>query len=699
MIDWTELASRSISYSVVTHTFFDTEREKKVALSGCRRVLAVPLLKDLAKKMTALPYGFSSECIDKAIEGVEKKDKFTLFAGARLNLDKRWREIIDAYNRFYAFGRDVGIQVCCPANAKNPIRELVKTNEAIQIKAECPQAEFLREAASSHVVLNTSKVEGFSVGICYDSETEVMTERGWRHFPDARGLRLLTMDPKTRVAEYTRSRRWIEYEYEGDVYENDEKMVNFVVTPGHSMLVASLGSAKARRKYGLRSIEDALKLQRFTVTTELLWRGKNTESFELPAYKKQWEASWSRRAKRSFAAPAKKVSMTQWLRLLGWFVSEGYCGQRSVEISQRPGANLKRIEGCIRGCGFKFSSLLKKDGMVHVRISSVQLANWLRENCYVGEPRRSSTKRVPDFVFELSKELIQEFLEAEWRGDGWRHDKSRTFGTVSKQLADDLQRLILLTGKGATIGRYKCNGKLPKGRMRSKQGAEFIFYVNERRTSASVVWSERVRRRKYKGKVFCASVPPNETLLVRRKGKPMWCGNCQQLYVGLIMILPDADWVKELLQDRYSDYPFLYEDGKMDQADALLRHIYEHYDECKKQVGWVPGWLKEKYDSKTVCVPQMYENLKRLSKEDVKVDRFWSPQTVRIFKKVVKTMPARFKFLDYIDKLVETSQMLPPRLNEPRLGRPSRWAVWAWLKGHGYRDTCTTEMPVFERIE
>jgi len=339
MIDWTELASRAISYSVVAHTFFDTEREKKVALSGCRRVLAVPLLKDLDKKMTALPYGFSSECVDKAVEGVVKKEKFTLFAGARLNLDKQWREIIDAYNRFFAFGRDVGIQVCCPANAKNPIRELVKTNEAIQIKAECPQEEFLREAAASHVVLNTSKVEGFSVGIA------------------------------------------------------------------------------------------------------------------------------------------------------------------------------------------------------------------------------------------------------------------------------------------------------------------------------------------------------------------------QQLYVGLVMILPKADWVKELLQDRYGDYPFLYDGGKMDQADALLRHVHENYEECKEQVKWVPEWLKEKYDSKAVCAPQMYENLKRLSKEDVKVDRFWSPQTVRIFKKVVKTMPDRFNFLDYIDKLVETSQMLPHRLNEPRLGRPSRWAVWAWLKGHGYRDTCTTEMPVFERIE
>ncbi|HKM78102.1 MAG TPA: FAD-dependent thymidylate synthase, partial [Candidatus Bathyarchaeia archaeon] len=33
----------------------------------------------------------------------------------------------------------------------------------------------------------------------------------------------------------------------------------------------------------------------------------------------------------------------------------------------------------------------------------------------------------------------------------------------------------------------------------------------------------------YSGKVYCVSVPPNELLYVRRKGKPAWCGNTHEL--------------------------------------------------------------------------------------------------------------------------------------------------------------------------
>ena len=339
MIDWTELASRCISYSMVSHVFFDTEREKSVAMSGCRRVIASNLLKDIGKNMTALPYGFSSEFVDETVKGVKKKDKFTLFIGARLNLDKQWRDIIDAYNRFYSFGHDVNIQICSPSNAKNAERELVKTNAAISIFTECPQPDFLREAASSHVVLNTSKIEGFSVGIV------------------------------------------------------------------------------------------------------------------------------------------------------------------------------------------------------------------------------------------------------------------------------------------------------------------------------------------------------------------------QQLYIGLIMLLPRLDWVKGLLKEKYDDYPFLYDDGEMEQAQSLMLEIFEDYEGSKKKILWLPAWLKKNYDSKSVCIPQMYQKLQSLAKDDVKFDRFWSPQTVRIFKKVADAMPSPFKFEDYLDALTSTSQMLPKRLECPRLGRPSRWSVWTWLKGHGYRDTCKTEMPVFERME
>jgi len=164
-IDWPEITSRVVSYATAACTLFDTERERQVAIASARRVLSAQLLKNLEGKLEAMPYGFSSAFVDETVRGVARRDKFTVFMGTRHNIDKRWDRILDIYNRFFAFGRDIGIVITAPKIESVSAIPIVSSNEAIEVTFECAQPDFLRKAASCHATIWMSKVEGLTVGL------------------------------------------------------------------------------------------------------------------------------------------------------------------------------------------------------------------------------------------------------------------------------------------------------------------------------------------------------------------------------------------------------------------------------------------------------------------------------------------------------------------------------------------------------
>jgi len=172
-------------------------------------------------------------------------------------------------------------------------------------------------------------------------------------------------------------------------------------------------------------------------------------------------------------------------------------------------------------------------------------------------------------------------------------------------------------------------------------------------------------------------------------------GLAQQLYLGLICVLPRVDWVKEILQETYDDYPFLFTRNK--EAKGHLKWIFENYDEAKAKVAWVPGWIKERYDTK-VCTRQVYGLMNKNLVNARPPCRLWTKSNLLLFLEAVKTMPDEFGFQEIVDRVVSMSQQLYLKMRDPRRGKASRWSLWKWLKGPGgFIDTCKQELPVFKR--
>ena len=92
--------------------------------------------------------------------------------------------------------------------------------------------------------------------------------------------------------------------------------------------------------------------------------------------------------------------------------------------------------------------------------------------------------------------------------------RGRQYRTISPRLADDVQEVLLKLGFGASITHQ--GQRNPSVRSCSRHSSR-----------ESTIWPTRHRRtRDYSGKVYCATVVPTHTVIVRRGGVAAVCGNC-----------------------------------------------------------------------------------------------------------------------------------------------------------------------------
>jgi len=657
----------------------------------CREFLSPSALKRVIENSHVVYHGIHCDEIEEVGKRTPKAEKFTLLYSGRLTSNKQWKKVLLDYKKFFSFGRDLDLVVCAPLGSTEVDRALKILGTWGEVNLGLPRKDYLEKLVSSHVCLSNSLEEGGTVGFCYDDQTEILTEKGWKKFSDLRKEdKVLTMNPINSLAEFKKPDKFFKIDFDGYLYEYEEKTINFAVTPGHKMFVRKGG----KNEYELMSIEDVIKYKNVFVTSVMFWKGKVREFFYLPIYRKEWVTKGFCSGKRVFCSERKKIKMSAWLEFLGWFLSEGCCGSRSVEITQKDKNKINKIAKIVERCGFKYKINTIPNGCSRVRINSIQLVNWLKRNCYLGNPRKAFNKKVPRFIFKLNPFQIELFLNNFWLGDGRKHMGGRDFISSSRQLADDLQILILLCGKKATINKYFCQSIFPGGYINKSQS----YIVYENKSYQSLLITDRIKKKRYTGKVYCVSVPPFRTIMVRRNGKPMWCGNCEQLYSGSVVILPRRPWVEGLLGPMYKDYPFLY-DGTTEEAYTVLKAVYEDYQSAREKMEPVRRFIRENYDIKVVTKRYFDIMEDYILERKRRVVRKREPQGIkRLIDNILRIMGKEVSFLEFLErtKLYSEKDVKVSEKNW-RSGFPSRWQMYQFLVKRGYRDNYLFENPILVR--
>lgn len=426
---------------------------------------------------------------------------------------------------------------------------------------------------------------------CYSADTEVLTEGGWKRHTDILDNDLIICyDPDAKCLRQEHfTQRW-EYDYEGKLIHINHKATEALITPNHKVLTTNHGVITAEQL--THFINPAYKLP---YNTPLKHRGSH---------------HYGRHQKRFWLAPNTKwLDMSAFLRFLGYFISEGSLNKGQASLTQTEGKTLEKMKECLNLLGFPFTEqkAKRKEGwkpcsQLNIAADAGQrnsqfthsimkcsrrpkfnqyhlLANWLRDNC----GKVAANKHLPEFVWALPRKQQHILLDALIEGDGHLYEAGvSVYTTISKQLADDIQRLSMLIGYGSQIvSRQRGNYQLQYDLLISKASRKTIT-INSRRNTEYI---------SYKGKVYCLTVPT---------------GYYVTRYNGRVAILGNSTYFTY-----YSRNIFELR-GKRDEMDENRMHIALFHQESNYSKKYQPLGFCLDYTDSTIVI----------NRQDVSVSEF-----------------------------------------------------------------------------
>lgn len=337
---------------------------------------------------------------------------------------------------------------------------------------------------------------------CLGLDTEVLTSQGWKSIGDVKVGEQVYSRSECGCAAF--------FPVIGTTRAVSDEMVHFkgksidlLVTPNHQMLVEDW-----KGDIGFKEADYFLR--------------KKTTAYHIPLTSKKISST---------RTDYYGISARNYLRLLGWYLSEGsITNSGSFFIAQTKSANPEKyetlradIEACGVTCkdypnGFTVHAKSMHDGMKQ---------EW---SAFGLQPQR----RIPRNAFEASPEDLLELLDRLVLGDGSNHpDTVRTYYTTSKGLADDVQELCQYAGIRAAIDQRKAGNKsVIRGKIVTSKLDGYVVSILKR-TSIKL---KTLKRSRVDGRceVACVETAPHHTIYVRRNGVATWIGNCSNLVHQII---------------------------------------------------------------------------------------------------------------------------------------------------------------------
>ena len=340
---------------------------------------------------------------------------------------------------------------------------------------------------------------------CYDRETEVLTEYGWVKWGYYDGVtKLATVNLESGLLEYQKPTKLYKYQYKGKMECCKSQSIDYCVTPNHKMVVAY---AQDPKKGWLLKRADELNIEEVAMTAPTDIK-HSLDYIEING---------------------NKYDSKVMAQIAALVLADGYCRTRdkkcyTVCVATSFEKNYEEIKSILDESPFNWTprKSTSSEKVLSWECWNKDLWEWLSP--YGGHG--ALNKKVPTEIFLVSKESIEAFLRAYSITDGHNYSSGATrYYTVSTQMVDDLQRLLLMAGKRSSVYSREPKDHTIEGRLIKKENCHTMYYI---KTTKAKTARYKVGNRfqiDYNDYVYCAEVP-NHTLITRRNGSTLIAGNC-----------------------------------------------------------------------------------------------------------------------------------------------------------------------------
>lgn len=356
---------------------------------------------------------------------------------------------------------------------------------------------------------------------CYlDSETEFLTEEGWKKFDEIQNkYKLATVRPNIHTIQFQYPIKTIAKRYSGNLYIFENKETSCAVTETHRMFLAKCHRLKKNKHSPYKNLEKF----NFIDANQI----KNNYFASLVTTKGKKKAIYLNKKLRESINPIKSLFFPDFLNLVALYVSEGCVGKYNkkgeptvLRISQMDDnkdssiyikntmRQIQKEYPKLRIREYKYPRINRKFKEIIWTVANKRLAKCLVEYC--GEQAKNKT--LPNWIFKMNTNEAKDFIDMLIAGDGTKRKNGMVYYSNSKKLIDQLQALCLLAGYNAKIWNA-----VPTHQLYIKEQKMTILAKHNKHIKIKSVKNERV---------VCFTVP-NGTLITRRNGKVAIQGNCK----------------------------------------------------------------------------------------------------------------------------------------------------------------------------
>lgn len=430
-----------------------------------------------------------------------------------------------------------------------------------------------------------SVLEHFNISVriitdrgCYDEDTEVLTQNGWKHFKDVSEQDLFACLDDNGELFFDKATDFIVKPVDGPMLKFLTSSVDLLVTPDHNMWVFDYDKRSPETRQWKFIKATQMNNGRYKVNKRAeIWRGNDTE-VTIPAHPTK------HRQFPEISLPPDKTAHL--FELLGLWVTDGSYrigngSGSSIQISQTKPIVRARIEELCQLLGFSTSWVNNE-----CRIDNGRLVRFVES--LFGAGAKTFTAKVPQIIKDASSWQIQRFLDGVIAGDGNIHKDNGhiVVYTSSPIFAGDLQELFLKTSKSANIRTIAPRDRTFPSGSTSKCQESYVVSVHGFRRSVHLLNKKSAKSFgepvEYHGNVYCVTVPYHR-LYVRRNGKTVWCGNCTH----------------EIVRHRLASY-----------SQESTRYCNYSQDKFGKEITVIlPVWFEELANQKMAYADWIYQKM------------------------------------------------------------------------------------------